>query len=126
MNRKAYPTDLTDKEGEILKALLPEAKPGGRPRRVELREILKAIFYRLRTGCAWEMLPHDLPPSKTVDDYFNKGSQDGTWERINGLLVRQMRLAEGREAEPSAAILDSQSVKTVERGANEAPMLPRR
>lgn len=100
MNRKLYPTDLKDAEWELLQPLLPEAKQGGRPRRVELREILNAIFYRQRTGCAWEMLPHDLPPAKTVYDYFNKWAQDGTWERLNGLLLRRLRQVEGRDAEP--------------------------
>lgn len=122
MNRKAYPTDLKDAEWELLEPLLPKAKPGGRPRRVDLREILNAIFYRERTGCAWEMLPHDLLPAKTVYDYFNKWSADGTWERINASLVRQVREATGRDPEPSAAIIDSQSVKTTEKGANEVSM----
>jgi putative transposase len=126
MSRKAYPTDLTDKEWDILKEYLPGAKPGGRPRSVDLREILNGIFYRLRTGCAWEMLPHDLPPHQTVYEYFNAWSSDSTWERINNALVGRVRVAEGREAEPSAAILDSQSVKTVERGANTASTTPRR
>jgi putative transposase len=120
MNRKAYATDLSDKEWDILKTLLPEAKPGGRPRSVDLREVLNGIFYRQRTGCAWEMRPHDLPPHQTVYDYFNQWSVEGTWERINGILVGRVRVAEGREAEPSAAIIDSQSVKTVEKGANAA------
>lgn len=126
MPRKPYPTDLKDAEWAILAPLLPEAKSGGRPRRVDLREVLNAIFYRERTGCAWEMLPHDLPPPKTVYDYFNKWSQDGTWERINATLARRVRQAEGRDPEPSAAIIDSQSVKTTERGANVATMRPRR
>jgi putative transposase len=116
MNRKAYPTDLKDAEWEILELLLPKAKPGGRPRSVDLREFLNAIFYRERTGCAWEMLPHDLLPAKTVYDYFNKVSADGTWERINASLVRQISQAVRRDSEPSAAIIDSQSVKTTEKG----------
>ena len=124
MNRKAYPTDLKDAEWELLEPLLPKAKPGGRPRSVDLREILNALFYRERTGCAWEMLPHDLPPAKTVYDYFNKWSADGRWERINGGLVGRLRQAEGRDPEPSAAIIDSQSVKTPEKGANAATMRP--
>lgn len=124
MNRKAYPTDLSDKEWDILKDLLPAAKLGGRPGSVDLREVLNSSFYRLRTGCAWAMLPHDLPAHQTVYDYFNKWSADGTGERINGLRVRRVRVAEGRQAEPSAAIIDSQSVKTVERGANEGTMSP--
>ena len=126
MNRKSYPSDLKDGEWEILKPLVPEAKPGGRPRSVDLREVLNAIFYRERTGCAWDMLPHDLPAAKTVYDYFNKWSQDGTWERINGLLVQRVRQAAGRDPEPSAAIMDSQSVKTTEKGANAATTRPNR
>lgn len=126
MDRKPYPTDLKDAEWKILKALLPDAKEGGRPRSVDLREILNAIFYRERSGCAWDMLPHDLPAAKTVYDYFNKWSRDGTWERINGILVRRVRQAEGRDPEPSAAMIDSQSVKTTEKGANVATMQPRK
>jgi putative transposase len=124
MDRKPYPTDLTDAEWEIALPLLPEAKPGGRPRSVDLREILNAIFYRERSGCAWEMLPHDFPPAKTVYEYFNQWAKDGTWERINGELVRRVRKAEGRDEEPSAAIIDSQSVKTVQRGASAATTRP--
>lgn len=126
MNRKAYPTDLKEAEWAILKPMLPEAKPGGRPRRVNLHEILNAIFYRERTGCAWDMLPHDFPPAKTVYEYFNQWSKDGTWARINGVLVRQVRQAEGRDAEPSAAIIDSQSVKTTEKGGSAATTRPRK
>ena len=126
MNRKAYPTDLKEAEWEVLKPLLPAAKPGGRPRNVDLREVLNAIFYRERAGCSWEMLPHDLPPTKTVYDYFNKWSEDGTWARINDVLVRRVRQAAGRDPEPSAAIIDSQSVKTTEKGANAATTQPRK
>jgi putative transposase len=126
MNRNPYPTDLTDAEWEILKDLLPQAKPGGRPRSVDLREVLNGIVYRQRTGCAWEMLPHDLLPCKTVYDYVNRWSAEGTWERINQALVRRVRVAEGRNAEPSAAIIDSQSVKTVAKGANVATTRPSR
>ena len=81
MNRKAYSTDLSDEEWAILKDLLPPAKPGGRLRSVDLREVANGIFYRLRTGCAWDLLPHDLPPHQTVYDYFNKWSADGPGEK---------------------------------------------
>lgn len=93
---------------------------------MDLREVLNAIFYRERTGCSWEMLPHDFPPAKTVYEYFNQWSKDGTWEQINGELVRRLRKVAGRDEEPSAAILDSQSVKTVERGASKATTPPRK
>ena len=125
-NRKAYPTDLTDDQWAILEPLLPAAKPGGRPREVDLREVLNAIFYRERSGCAWEMLPHDLLPAKTVYHYFNQWAQGGTWEQLNGVLVRRVRRAAGRDEEPSAAIIDSQSVKTTEKGGSAATTAPRK
>jgi len=114
MERKPYPTDLNDVEWQILKPLVPAAKPGGRPRSTDMREVLNAIFYVLRSGCAWRMLPHDLPPWKTVYDYFRGWRIDGVWEQINETLRVRLRKADGREAVPSAAILDSQSVKTTE------------
>lgn len=116
MKRKAYPTDLTDKEWELLEPLIPPAKPGGRPREVDMREIVNAIVYQLRSGGAWRLLPHDFPNWSTVYGYFSRWSKDGTWERINAQLRRNLRVAEGRDPEPSAAIMDSQSVKTTEKG----------
>lgn len=114
MNRKPYPTDLTDKEWAILAPLIPSAKPGGRPREVDMREILNGLLYLLRTGCAWRMIPHDLPPWQTLYEYFAQWRDDGTWERLNGVLRVQVRQQVGKEAEPSAGIIDSQSVKTTE------------
>jgi len=114
MNRKSYPTDLTDEEWAILVPLIPPAKPGGRPREVDMREILNGLLYLLRTGCAWRMIPHDLPPWQTVYEYFAQWRDDGTWERLNGVLRVQVRQQVGKEAEPSAGIIDSQSVKTTE------------
>ena len=114
MNRKPYPSDLTNGELQILDPLVPPAKPGGRPREQEMHEILNGIFYLLRSGCSWRMLPHDFPPYQTVYDYFWKWKRDGTWERMNEVLRSQLRKNDGREAQPSAAILDSQSVKTTE------------
>ena len=114
MNRKPYPSDLTSGELQILDPLVPPAKPGGRPREQEMHEILNGIFYLLRSGCSWRMLPHDFPPYQTVYDYFWKWKRDGTWERMNEALRSQLRKNDGREAQPSAAILDSQSVKTTE------------
>ena len=115
MARRAYPTDPTDDEWRVLEPLLPAAKPGGRPRSADLREILDAIRYLLRAGCAWRLLPHDLPPWQTVCAYFRQWEADGTWERIAGALRRDPRVALGRAPEPSAAIVDSQSVRTTEK-----------
>ena len=112
MERKKYPGDLSDAEWQRLEPLIPKAKPGGRPRTTNMREVLNAIFYILRSGCAWRLLPHDFLPWKTVYHYFRQWRIDGVWEQINGALGIQLRKANGREAEPSAAIVDSQSVKT--------------
>jgi len=112
--RKPYSTDLTDAEWKIIEPHVPAPKSGGRPRLHSIREILNAIFYILRAGCAWRLLPHDLPPWKTVYHYFRLWRKDGTWEAINTALREAVRVREGRDPEPSAAILDSQSVKTTE------------
>lgn len=113
-SRKAYPSDLSNAEWEILEPYVPPPCRRGRPRKYDLREILNAIFYVLRSGCAWRMLPHDLPPWESVYYYFRKWRKDGTLERMNTALRIQLRQAEDREPEPSAAIIDSQSVKTTE------------
>jgi putative transposase len=113
--RKPYSTDLSDVEYQKIEPHLPKPKTKrGRKRVYPLREILNAIFYVLRTGCAWRLLAHDLPPWKTVYHYFRLWRKDGTWERLNAALRTELRVAAGREPEPSAAILDSQSVKTTE------------
>lgn len=112
--RKSYQSDLTDQEWQIIEPYVPAPKPGGRPRLWTIREILNAIFYIVRAGCVWRMMPHDLPPWKTVYHYFRIWRKDGTWEAINTALREEVRVAEGRDPEPSAGILDSQSVKTTE------------
>lgn len=112
--RKSYPSDLTDEEWQRIEPYAPASKPGGRPRLHPIREILNAIFYIVRAGCVWRMMPHDLPPWKTVYHYFRLWRKDGTWETINAALREEVRVAEGRDPEPSAGILDSQSVKTTE------------
>ena len=124
--RASYPTDLTDAEWKRLEPLVPPPKSGGRPAKHTRREIMNAIFYIVRTGCQWRMLPHDLPPWLTAYHYFRVWQQDGTWERIHKALRDQVRQAEGRQKEPSAAILDSQSVKTTEKGDLAASMPARK
>ena len=114
MERKPYPSDLNDAEWQIIKPLIPPAKPGGRPRKTDMREVLNGVFYILCSGCAWRMLPHDLPPWQTVYHYFRQWKGDGIWEDMNQTFRIKLRMAEGREAEPSAAVMDSQSVKTTD------------
>jgi putative transposase len=126
MERQRYPTDVTDAEWAILEPLVPPVKPGGRPRQVDLREVFNAIFYLLRGGIPWRMLPHDFPPWKTVYHYFRLWRLDGTWEKLNARLREQVRSQSGREATPSAGVMDSQSAKTTERGDPVATMGARR
>lgn len=113
--RIPYPSDLSDKQWEIIKPHVPSPSTNrGRKRIHSYREILNGIFYLLRSGCAWRMLPHEFPQWKTVYHYFRLWRLKGIWERINAALRTELRIAYGREPEPSAAILDSQSVKTTE------------
>ncbi len=114
MKRKSYPSDLSDVEWQILETLVPPAKPGGRPREQNMRDIVNAIFYLLRAGCPWRMLPHNFPPWQTVYYYFAQWRRDGTFKRMNDELRIRLRVTVGREEQPSAAILDSQSIKTTE------------
>jgi putative transposase len=116
MKRKPYPSDLTDAQWALLQPLLPAARPGGRPRKTDPREVLNALFYLAREGCTWRALPHDFPPWRTVYNYFAAWRDDGTWEQIQGVLRRKLRLAEGRPASPSVGYLDSQTVKGTEVG----------
>lgn len=110
--KTSYRTDLTEEQWELLRQLIPPAKSGGRPRTVDMREVVNAILYILMAGCAWSLLPHDFPKWKTVYHYFRQWRIDGDWERIHEQLRQWVRAIEDRHPSPSAAILDSQSVET--------------
>jgi putative transposase len=114
--RRSYSTDLSDEEWQILEPLVPTAKPGGRPRVHQARELLDAIFYVVRGGCAWRLLPHDFPPWQTAYHYLRLWRLDGTWQKMHTALRETLRLRAGRDKVPSAAIIDSQSARTTEKG----------
>jgi transposase len=115
---RGFPSDLTDGEWARLAPLIPPADPGGRPRKTDMRAAMNAIFYLLRTGCPWRYLPGDpFPPRSTVYNIFRKFQRDGVWEAIWAELYMLLREAEGREASPSASVIDSQSLKSAEKGA---------
>ena len=122
MNRKPYPTDLTDDQWDRLAPYLPAPTSGGphggRPRAVDLREVMNALFYHTRAGGGWRLLPHDFPPWPTVYDYFRAWRRDGTWAALHDRLREDVRLEAGRPPTPSAAIVDSQAVETTHRGGD--------
>jgi putative transposase len=116
MKRKSYPSDLTDAQWALLEPLLPRPSRFGRPRKTDLREIVNALCYHVREGGAWRALPHDFPPWRTVYNYFQWWTWDGTWQKIVDALRPQVRAKARRDPSPSAAAIDSQSVKTAEGG----------
>src|SRR5918993_2036546 len=119
MESRRYPTDLSDDEWLCIRPHLPEPTGQGRPRLHGLRAILDAVFYVLKSGCPWRMLPQDFPPWKTVYDWFRRWRLDGTWERLNAELRERLRVRLGRDSNPSAGIVDSQSAKTTGVGAEQ-------
>lgn len=123
MGKPSYPTDLSDAEWALLEPWFPPARTG-RPRKHSTRVMLNAILYVLRTGCQWRLLPRDLPPWPSVHYYFRKWRDDGTWEQVLHELRRRERLRQGRAPDPSGVVIDSQSVKTTEKGDLAATTAP--
>lgn len=116
--RKAYPSDLTDEQWELIEPHIPPEKWGGRTREVDMREVLNGILYLVRGGCAWRAIPHDLPNHSTCRHYYDRFRADGTWARLHDALRDRVRAGAGRDPQPSAAVVDAQSVKTTEKGGS--------
>ena len=121
MERKPYPSDLTDAQWKLVEPHIPPERWGGRTRSVDMREVVNGILYLTRTGCQWRAIPNDLPHRSTVRHYFDRFRRDGTWHRVHDALRERVRVAAGREPTPSAAVIDSQSVKTAEKRGRRTP-----
>ena len=127
LKRRAYDTDLSDGQWALIAPLIPEAEPGGRPRKASTRELVNAVLFFIRSGAAWRLLPHDLPPWQTVYYYLRRWQREGVWNQVHHVLVMKDREHVGREASPTAGMLDSQSVRTADqKGAPEAMTRARR
>jgi putative transposase len=123
---KRYPSDLTDKQWRILEPLVPSARFGGRPYANERRELVNGMLYRVKEGCSWPALPKDFPPWKTVYHYFRVWTLDGSWQQLHDHLRGQVRQKAGKDEQPTALIIDSQSVKTGQKGGQKVGMRARK
>jgi len=120
MERKPYPSDLSDAQWKLIEPLIPPEQWGGRTREVNMREVLNGMMYLTRTGCQWRAIPHDLPNKSTIRHYYDRYRRDGTWEKVHDTLREKVRVSAGKEPTPSAAVIDSQSVKTTEKRGSAA------
>ena len=126
MERSSYPTDLTDEQWKLIKALIPAAQPGGRDRRVDMREVVNGVLYLSRNGCTWRSLPHEFGPWGTVWYYFRRFCNDGTWKKVHDALRDKVWKKACKKKSPIAAIIDSQSVKTTEKRGSAGTTRARR
>lgn len=116
MARTPYPSDLTDAQWQVIESLIPPERWGGRTRSVNIRDVINAILYLIRTGCQWRAIPHEYPKWQTVRFYYDRFRRDGTWEQVHQRLRDRCRLQAGRHEQPSAAVIDSQSIRAVKGG----------